>query len=70
MPFTGINANEILLENKRNEINYEELKKYQVSEKAINFIKELTEPDPLKRLSAKDALKHEWLIKENIYIFK
>lgn len=32
-----------------------------ISKEAKNFISQLLEPDPTKRLDSKDALKNEWL---------
>ena len=36
-----------------------------VSETAIDLVKKLLEPDPSKRLTAKQALKHGWFIEQS-----
>jgi len=57
IPYASINSVEI-----ENEINYDELKKLGVSEKAIELIKTLTNSDPDKRPTASKALQNKWIL--------
>jgi len=65
LPFIGTNTHEILIENQKNIINYEELIKWGVSEKAVDFVKKLLKNDPIKRFNISEAL----LFLSNLRIF-
>ncbi len=60
LPFQGHSIDEILENNKKCKIRLENSDP-KVSFQAINFMKALLEVDPEKRLSATEALHHEWL---------
>jgi len=61
LPFCGFTFEATLLENKKNIIDYYILERIDISEKAIDFIKNLTERDPINRMNANQALKHVWI---------
>lgn len=61
-PFYGDTYNEILVKNKKCQVNYElEELKVKVSEDAIDLLRLMLEKDPLKRITARECLKHPWI---------
>ena len=45
---------------KNKEMNYTPLDHHRISPDAISLLTKMLEPDPYKRISAEDALKHKW----------
>ena len=64
-PFPGQDDEEILAKVKKGKYNEQTLVDAGCSQGAIKFISNLIQLDPTKRLSAKEAMKDEW-IKEYI----
>ena len=67
LPFNGNTSDEIFKKIITSEISFDSTKWENVSEDAIDFIKRCMEKSPENRLSAKDALNHQWfshLLKE------
>ena len=64
-PFPGQEDEEILAKVKKGKYNEQTLTDAGVSPGAIKFISNLIQLDPTKRLTAKEAMKDEW-IKEYI----
>lgn len=58
--FRGYNLNEILLKNKNCEIEYPEKYWNKISDKAKDVVTKLLTKDPKLRISAADALEHDW----------
>ena len=62
-PFHGKSYNDILWKNKVCEISYDfKVKGLKVSDLAIDLLKKMLAKDPTQRISAEQALKHEWII--------
>jgi calcium-dependent protein kinase len=59
-PFTEKNEKTLLENNKLCQISYPKEKWDLVSPLAKDLVEKMTEFTPEKRISAKDALKHEW----------
>jgi len=57
IPFNGKNSKELLVKNLGNQINYDILEKKGVSRKLIDFIRMLTQTDPMRRPYALNALR-------------
>jgi len=58
--FRGYNLNEILLKNKRCEVEYPAKYWSKISEKAKDLVSKMLAKDPKERISTTDALKHSW----------
>lgn len=58
--FRGYNLNEILLKNKRCEIEYPAKYWNKISDKAKDLVALMLKKDPKERITAEDALKHSW----------
>lgn len=54
--FPGIDYDEILKLNKRCQINLSNLALYKTPPEAVDLIKRMLNPNPLERISARDAL--------------
>ncbi|CCH59223.1 hypothetical protein TBLA_0B03840 [Henningerozyma blattae CBS 6284] len=61
LPFSGSTQQELYEQINRGSYHEGPLKDYRVSEEARDFIESLIQVDPNNRLTAKDALKHEWI---------
>lgn len=62
-PFFGKSYNEILLKNKRCKISFDFADfSFKPSAAAIDLMKKMLDKDPAARISAKEALKHEWIV--------
>lgn len=67
LPFNGSTSDEIFKKIITSDISFDSTKWENVSEDAIDFIKKCMQKSPENRLSAKDALSHQWfshLLKE------
>ena len=60
-PFFGKNANEILTKNKECKIYFQDKYWKNISKEGIDCVLKLTESNPDKRPSAREALRHPWL---------
>ena len=60
-PFYGKNANEILIRNKECKIYFQDKYWKNISKEGIDCVLKLTESNPDKRPSAREALRHLWL---------
>lgn len=58
--FRGYNLNEILLKNKRCEIEYPDKYWSKISHQAKDIVAKLLNKNPHERISAAEALQHEW----------
>ena len=58
--FRGYNINEILVKNKKCEIEYPAKYWSKISEKAKDLVSKMLEKDPKDRITTKDALNHSW----------
>jgi serine/threonine protein kinase len=58
--FRGYNVNEILLKNKKCEVEYPPKYWDKISMKAKDLVMRMLERDPSKRITASEALEHEW----------
>ena len=58
--FRGCHANEILLKNKKCEIEFPPKYWEKISKEAQDLVKKLLEKDPEKRVTAAEALSHSW----------
>ncbi|OMJ74225.1 hypothetical protein SteCoe_26915 [Stentor coeruleus] len=65
LPFTGENHNEILLNNGKCKINFENKSWKKVSYPVIDLVSELLDPNPEFRLDAAEALIKPWLVYKN-----
>lgn len=66
-PFYGKSYNEILVKNKKCRISFDFSKfKHKPSQSAVDLLKKMLEKDSNSRISAADALKHEWIITEGL----
>eukprot|EP00361_Fabrea_salina_P004493 CAMPEP_0202434276 /NCGR_PEP_ID=MMETSP1345-20130828/14831_1 /ASSEMBLY_ACC=CAM_ASM_000843 /TAXON_ID=342563 /ORGANISM="Fabrea Fabrea salina" /LENGTH=362 /DNA_ID=CAMNT_0049046899 /DNA_START=161 /DNA_END=1249 /DNA_ORIENTATION=+ len=61
-PFKGEDPEEVLRKNERCKLVFEEENWRGVSSLAKSMVKELTQPNPSKRLSSFEALRHPWLL--------
>jgi serine/threonine protein kinase len=68
-PFHGKSYNEILWKNKNCEIKFN-FKDYghKISEAATDLMKKLLEKDPKIRISAEEALNHEWIQNDGVFL--
>ena len=66
--FKGFNVNEILLKNKKCDIEFPAQYWDKISEKAKDLVQKLLKKNPNERLSAEEALKHPWLNQEEAEI--
>eukprot|EP01017_Pseudomicrothorax_dubius_P029922 TRINITY_DN3676_c0_g3_i3.p1 TRINITY_DN3676_c0_g3~~TRINITY_DN3676_c0_g3_i3.p1 ORF type:complete len:377 (+),score=108.13 TRINITY_DN3676_c0_g3_i3:596-1726(+) len=61
-PFYGESYNTILIKNKKGEVSYDfESFDHKPTPQAISLLRAMLEKDPKKRISAEDALRHEWM---------
>jgi calcium-dependent protein kinase len=58
--FRGSNINEILLKNKKCEVEYPPKFFDKISEKAKDLLSKMLNRDSTSRISAEEAMKHEW----------
>lgn len=61
LPFSGGTQHDLFRQIKNGAYHAIPLRDNRVSEQGINFIEALLQVDPLKRLDATEALKHEWI---------
>jgi serine/threonine protein kinase len=66
--FKGYNINEILLKNKKCEVEYPPKFFDKISEKVKNLLSKMLCKDPTIRISADEALKHEWFNQNELEI--
>ncbi|OMJ93080.1 hypothetical protein SteCoe_4024 [Stentor coeruleus] len=64
LPFTGENPNEILLNNCKCKINFEDKIWKKVSYLVVDLLSELLEPNPELRPDAAEALLKQWIIRK------
>ena len=61
MPFEGSSPSEVLIQNKECRLRFQPQLWGNISKDAIELVLKLTHPDPLQRLTPKQALLHNWL---------
>ncbi|CAK56504.1 unnamed protein product (macronuclear) [Paramecium tetraurelia] len=61
-PFDGKDYDDVVLRNYYAKVKFEDCK---LSEVGMNLLKGLMNKNPIERLSAEDALNHQWFVKEN-----
>ena len=62
--FRGYNINEILLKNKKCEVEYPSKYWDKISDKAKDLVNKMLHKDPAERISAEEALKHPWFTQD------
>jgi serine/threonine protein kinase len=62
--FRGYNINEILLKNKKCEVEYPQKYWDKISDKAKDLVSRMLEKDPNARISAEEALEHPWFTQD------
>eukprot|EP01015_Nassula_variabilis_P025207 TRINITY_DN488_c0_g1_i23.p1 TRINITY_DN488_c0_g1~~TRINITY_DN488_c0_g1_i23.p1 ORF type:complete len:558 (+),score=114.53 TRINITY_DN488_c0_g1_i23:107-1780(+) len=60
VPFYGDSSKEVYFKNKEGQINFEVEKQQNINPLGIDLVKKMLEKDPKKRLSAQEALQHEF----------
>jgi len=65
LPFSGRNYHEVISKNKEGDIVFEESYWKTLSPEAKDLAQKMVIKDPTARISAKNALQHPWLYKEN-----
>ena len=66
--FRGYNLNEILLNNKKCEIEYPVKYWSKISEKAKDLVSKMLIKDPNERITTENALNHEWFFQDETEI--
>ncbi|EOR01424.1 hypothetical protein E3P92_01584 [Wallemia ichthyophaga] len=65
-PFRSEELSELIKETNRGKIEFHERYWSKVSDHAKDFVKALLQPDPSKRLTAEQALNHQWFKDQNL----
>lgn len=68
--FSGKTTSEILKLNKACNIDFSVLQLYKLSNFEIDFLKKLLEINPIKRISAEDALQHDYFMEDETDLLK
>jgi calcium-dependent protein kinase len=65
-PFNGANDDQIIKKVKAGKFRVDDEEWQTISDQAIDLVHKLLEYDPSKRISAAQALKHEWIVEKSV----
>ena len=63
-PFPGTKHKEVLEQNKKCQINFESYQYKKLRKVELDLLKKMLEKDPNQRISAKDALNHQFFAED------
>jgi calcium-dependent protein kinase len=65
-PFNGANDDQIIKKVKAGKFRVDDEEWEQISDQAIDLVHRLLESDPNKRISASEALQHDWILEKSV----